>query len=480
MAESGPSRTGAGVVMAGVVPHPPIMVPEVGGREADKVRATAEAVEALGREIAESGAESLVIISPHAPSFSDAVPVIDGERLHGDLGAFNARSVRLSLDVDQELVGAIVEEGRGAGLTCLPVTYDDLRGYGFSRGLDHGVIVPMYFLQRGGVDLPVVVIGLGMFPLVELYRFGMGIARAAEGLGRRVAVVASGDLSHRLTPDAPAGYNPRGREFDEYIVEKLEEGDVRAIVGIDRDLAEDAGECGLRPIVITLGALEGVAFSAEKLAYQGPFGVGYSVFALRPQGRDHSRELFVKLLEERGERVRAARAKESAPVRLARETVEAYVRYGVRMSPPEEPLPGLPERAGVFCSIKKHGELRGCIGTVVPVYPTVAEEIIHNAIAAATEDPRFDPVSVEELDDLVYSVDVLGEPEPVRGPDRFAQLDPKVYGVIVRRGFRQGVLLPDLPGIDTPEEQVEIACRKAGIDPRSEFEIQRFTVTRYH
>jgi AmmeMemoRadiSam system protein A len=132
--------------------------------------------------------------------------------------------------------------------------------------------------------------------------------------------------------------------------------------------------------------------------------------------------------------------------------------------------------AGVFCSIHKGGQLRGCIGTTEPVRASIAEEIISNAISAAMRDPRFEPVEEDELDDLVYSVDVLSEPEPILGPD---ELDPARYGVIVSRRGRVGLLLPDLDGIDTVEQQISIARRKAGIGEREVVELARFEVTRY-
>jgi AmmeMemoRadiSam system protein A len=133
-------------------------------------------------------------------------------------------------------------------------------------------------------------------------------------------------------------------------------------------------------------------------------------------------------------------------------------------------------RAGAFVSLKKYGQLRGCIGTISPAYSNIAQEIIGNAISAGTRDPRFHPVRKDELDGIVYSVDILGEPEPIESID---QLDVKRYGVIVRAGRRSGLLLPDLEGVDTPEEQVSIALRKAGIRPDENYRMERFEVVRH-
>ena len=163
-------------------------------------------------------------------------------------------------------------------------------------------------------------------------------------------------------------------------------------------------------------------------------------------------------------------------VRLAEETIRNYIQEGRVISPPEEVTPEMRKRAGVFVSLKKRGQLRGCIGTIEPMEENVAEEIIRNAIAAATRDPRFPPVRPEELEGLDISVDVLTTPEPVDG---LKDLDPKQYGVIVQCGWRRGLLLPDLEGVDTVEYQIEICRQKAGIGPHEPVQLHRFEVIRY-
>jgi len=165
-------------------------------------------------------------------------------------------------------------------------------------------------------------------------------------------------------------------------------------------------------------------------------------------------------------------------VKLAKETIENYVRHGKIIQPPKELTPEMEKRAGTFVSIHKHGMLRGCIGTIEPTQANVAQEVIENAISAATRDPRFPPIMPEELADLDIKVDVLSEPEPV---ESLEELDPRRYGVIVQsaRDWRKGLLLPDLEGVDTVEYQVDIARRKAGIWPDEPIELYRFEVVRY-
>ncbi len=162
-------------------------------------------------------------------------------------------------------------------------------------------------------------------------------------------------------------------------------------------------------------------------------------------------------------------------VRLAKKTVDAYVRKG-EVFQPRRLTAEMKEQSGVFVSIHKLGELRGCIGTFEPQHDNVAEEIVANAISSATHDPRFLPVTKKELRHLEYSIDVLSKPELVKSQK---QLDPRRYGVIVEAGWRKGLLLPDLEGVDTVEEQVNICRLKADIEPDEEVKLYRFEVKRY-
>lgn len=164
-------------------------------------------------------------------------------------------------------------------------------------------------------------------------------------------------------------------------------------------------------------------------------------------------------------------------VELAKKTIAEYVKNRKKLPEPENISSEMAQKAGVFVSLKKHGQLRGCIGTFMPVCENIYQEIIRNAIAAATEDPRFQPVSADELTEITCSVDVLSEPERVTD---ISELDPRKYGIIVSKGYRKGLLLPDLEGVDSVDEQLRITKMKAGINPADDdVEIFRFTVSRY-
>jgi len=463
------------VVYCGVCPHPPIAVPEVGHEEANKVVDTQQALLELGSRVKHSGAETVVIISPHAPVFRDVIAVNLVPVLRGNLGGFGAGEIKFSLTNDQLLAGSINSQAAGLGLDIVELNEDTERQYNINLRLDHGVTVPLYFLQKAGVNLPLVHVSMAVAPLEKLYLFGLAVRKASESLGRKVALLASGDLSHGLNRHAPGGYLPRGKEFDEQLVRLLAVPDIEGVLKMDQSLVQQAGECGYRSIVMMLGALDGYDVKAEILSYEGPFGVGYLVASFEPGRENKVHSLYAKIQAEHQEKIAQRRADESFLVKVARETLEKHVK-----GEPLAEISGVPEeyrqRAGVFVSIKKRGNLRGCIGTIEPTKPSIVEEVVANAISAGIYDPRFQPVRQEELNDLEYSVDVLRPPEPVSGVN---ELDPEKYGVIVRAGRRSGLLLPNLEGVDTVEEQVSIARQKAGIGPDEPVQLERFEVIRY-
>lgn len=464
------------VVFCGVCPHPPIAVPEVGHEESKIVIATQQALTELGERIKQSGAEAVVIISPHAPVFQNVVAINTTPVLTGDLTGFGANNLTFNLDNDQLLASGIAKQSTNLGLEVINLDQEAEKNYHISLRLDHGVAVPLYFLRKAGVDLPLVHVAMAVAPTEKLYLFGVAVRQATRVLGRKVALLASGDLSHGLTADAPSGYLPRGAEFDEELVDLLSTQDVEGLLRMEPALVQEAGECGYRSIVMMLGGLDGYSFQSEILSYEGPFGVGYLVAALKPEQEDKASSIMARLELEHNQEIAQRRIDESFLVRVARETLERHVKgepQPIFLSVPEE-FKG--KKAGAFVSIKKRGNLRGCIGTIQPTKSSVLEEVIANAISAGIHDSRFQPVEQVELGELEYSVDVLQQPEAVSS---LQELDSQKYGVIVQSGDRSGLLLPNIEGVDTVEEQVDIARRKAGIMPNEPVRLERFEVLRY-
>jgi len=452
--------TGSAIVFSGIAPHPPIMVPEVGGDATAEVRGSIDAMAELTRRIVNSGAETVVLISPHADLEPRAFVAYRGPQLHGNFAKFRAPTTQVSFELDRALLDALIASAAQDEFDV--VTLD-------AAELDHGSAVPLYFLDRNGWRGQVVALGYSFLANENHLDFGACLRSAAETVGRRVAIVASGDLSHRLSPEAPAGYNPRAHLFDEQVVESLRQNLPERIVEIDQELRRDAGECGYRSILVAIGAIRGLSSACDVLHYEAPFGVGYLVAQLT-----NAQEEVVEI---------ASDATVASLPALARLAVETFVLTGKQIAPPAQLSGILSARAACFVTLRSAAvpdlpaDLRGCIGTVDPVKPTLAEEIISNAVKAATRDPRFGPVGSDEIPNLSYSVDVLSAPEAAT----LAGLDPRIYGVIVEdeAGTSRGLLLPDIKGIETVAQQVEIAMQKAGIPRGTPVRFLRFRVDRY-
>jgi len=453
-----------GIVFAGIAPHPPLLVPQVGGGQIKKVEKTVQALKDLSRRVVDSGAESLIIITPHGPVMYDAVAVTDGDSIVGDFSQFGAGEVRQKLEIDGKLSVYLLEEANNAGVPVKFVPASNNYSPRQGTGLDHGAAVPLYYLEEQGFRAGGLHITYGLLSFSQLYKFGQVMRRAVERRGSKAAIIASGDLSHCLNPGAPAGYNPRGEEFDQKLIDLIAGYRVEDIMQMDPKLIEEAGECGLRSFIITFGALEGSHVTPEILSYEGPFGVGYLVAAFNIYSHAHTHPHPGENLEE-------------IIPRLARDSIENYLDKGTIHSPPEHlPSELTAEKGGTFVTLKKRGELRGCIGTVEPVHSNLAEEIIKNAFSAAFRDPRFSPLQPEELSEIDISVDVLSNMELV---EETSELDPRKYGILVRSDGQSGLLLPDLEGVNSVEEQLNIALQKAGISSNQPYQIYRFTVTRY-
>ena len=313
---------------------------------------------------------------------------------------------------------------------------------------EHSIEVQLPFLQYFKSDIKFVPIVLSHADGTIYKEIGKGIAKAIKELNREVIIIASSDMTH---------YEPQesAQRKDTQAIEAMLDLNEDELLKRVQEL--DITMCGYAPAVSLISAAKEVgAKGAELVKYMtsgdttGDYSsvVGYAGVIITGM---------------------------SPLVKLAKETVETYVNEGKTIQP-KELSPEMKEKAGVFVSIHKLGELRGCIGTFEPTTNNVAEEIVNNAISSATRDPRFPQIASKELKDLDYSVDVLTSPEPVESQD---QLDPKRYGVIVQSGFSRGLLLPDLEGVDSVDEQIAICRQKAGIAPNEPIKLYRFQVKRY-
>lgn len=432
------------IIKSYVVPHPPIILPEVGRGKEREIQKTIDSMNRMSDEVAQLRPDTIIITSPHTRSFYDVFYIERGQEASGNFNKFGVFNIQEKVLLDSQLAEKIIEEAED-----IPIVYEER----YSLGLDHGSLIPIRFIHKNYTDFKVVLLGLSGLAGEKHFKLGQAIERASRKLDRRTVFIASGDLSHVLKANGPYGFKKEGPKFDKKIVDILSNGNFAELFTIPDEELEKAAQCGLKSFQIMAGALNNYRIDSEFYSYQDTFGVGYGVFAFN---------LFEKI---------------NPYVALAKAAIEEYVKNNNRIPIPESlPEEMLKERAGTFVTLYKNGELRGCIGTIGPTKVSLAHEIIANAISSATRDPRFPPVKEAELDELEISVDVLKVPEKIGS---FDELDTDKYGIIVSSGYKRGLLLPMIEGIDNPEMQVEIAKRKAGIFPGESYELERFEVIRY-
>ncbi|MBN2058296.1 MAG: AmmeMemoRadiSam system protein B [Candidatus Saganbacteria bacterium] len=258
------------VVFGAIMPHPPIIIPEIGKNRLKEAQDTVNGLQELGQRIKAKDFDSIVVITPHGEIGQASVPVYTGHVFEGSFSMFGMSRPVFKFRGDPDLALAVIKD---CSMTSrCPATL-----------LDHGALVPLYYVQAAGVKKPVLPVAIAFMSLRKLFEFGKSLAATAERIDSNVLIIASADMSHRLTPDAPAGFSPRGKQFDDKLVELVKNYDVEGILNFDPALADEAGQDALWSIAILLGALDGRKVKHELLSYEGPFGVGYMTAAFEPE-----------------------------------------------------------------------------------------------------------------------------------------------------------------------------------------------------
>ncbi len=458
-----------------IVPHAPVLIPEVGRTENSFCRETVIAMQKIAQQIAELKPKRIVVVSPHGLVFSDAFSVYYRKKLKTNFDVFTLKNIDVEYKTDMPFIDKATVLSAKKDITLAKIDESLAEHFNASLELDRGVSVPLYFINQVYSDFELVPITYGLLPVSELYEFGMILRQCIETSDKSTVFLASGDLSHCLSTMGPYNYSPNGKKFDDMLMDTLSKNKVFQYLTYSSKEKDLAQTCAYQSLCVMYGLFEKSIYKSNILSYEAPFGVGYLVAALQELA-GISPSIISSLRDFEEAKIVNVRKSEDDYIKLARDTIEYYVRnkrmpfldrtkYDIKV-----------QKAGCFVTIKAESGLRGCIGTVEAKKQDVFQEIISNAILSCSEDDRFEQVEDYELEDLYISVDILSELEPVTG---ISDLSPDKYGIVVSSGDKKGVLLPALEGINSAQQQIAIAIDKAGIKPGESYSVSRFTVERH-
>lgn len=262
------------IVAAFVMPHPPIILPEIGKGQEKIIQKTINACNEVAKEIADIKPETIILTSPHAIVYSDYFHISSGNGGSGNFENFGAIGRSINVNYDEEFVDALEKEAYRENIKAGKLGGKD-------RSLDHGTMLPLTFINDEYTDYKLVRISISGLSKEEHYKLGLAISKVADRLNKKVVFIASGDLSHKLKEDGPYGISKEGPLFDKEIMSIFEKGDLTKLMDFDMVFCNNAAECGLPSFIIMAGALDGKKFDSRVLSYEGPFGVGYGVAAFK-------------------------------------------------------------------------------------------------------------------------------------------------------------------------------------------------------
>ncbi len=456
------------IVSSYIVPHPPMIINKIGNGREKQIEKTINSYEEIAKEIGNLKPDTIIITSPHAKYYSNHFYIMPGNTLKGNFECFGVKEISFEKENDISLIEEIESICSVENISCGRLEEDVL---------DHGTMIPLYFISKYLPRCKIVVIGLSYLSLDIHYKLGEIIKRAVDKIQKKVVFVASGDLSHKLQAHGPYGFTKEGPIYDDKVCSIMKNCNFEEFLEFDELFLEKAAECGHRSFTIMSGIYDKMNVSSSFLSHEDITGVGYAICKFYPKNENTNRDFRVKYLEKVKNNLKLRYSNCDNYIKLAKDSIYNYVKFNRIIDIPvyiDSSL--INNRAAVFVSIHKFGRLRGCIGTIIPTKNNIAKEIIDNAISAASNDYRFDKIDISELDYLEINVDVLTSPTKIDSKDK---LDVKKYGVIVTSGLKRGLLLPDLDGVDTVDEQIEIAMNKGNISRNEKYELERFEVIRH-
>ncbi len=467
------------IISAYHLPHLQVLVPEIGQGKEEKMVKTTDSIKEVANRINEEAPETLLIISSHSDAFEDYFHICKGDGAAVTFEDYGVEGLEIDMKYDLDLIKAISQACTAHGLEGGTDGEE-------AETVDHGTGVPLYFIHPAmKKDYKVVRVSISGLSLLKHYTFGKCIKEAVEKTGRRVTVISSGDMSHRLKEDGPFGYSKDGSVFDTAFCSALQSANFLSLFGFEDEVLDNAIECALRPATIMAGTMDGHFAKAEMVSYEDTYGVGCGVFSYMIEDAEKdvaepTRQFDVMLMEQIKHQLKENDKNLNEFVRLAKAAVEFYVFNGKEMALDDykgELSSDLTDkRAGVFVTVKIGKGTRACMGSLSATKDSIAEEIIQAASDACHTDPRFIPIEVEELDALSYQVDVLGDFEPIKG---LSKINASKHGLCITLGPKTGIVLPGIDGVKDGQDMLKIAMNNSGIKSGDEYNMYRFNVKRY-
>ncbi|MCL2572856.1 MAG: AMMECR1 domain-containing protein [Defluviitaleaceae bacterium] len=458
------------ILRAYALPHPILSIPAVGRGEERKLGKTLAAFDSVAKEIAFLRPDTIVFITPHNVVYEDYFHISPGNGAKGNCEDFGTKHVRLALNYDPNFSACVAHVSGKYGISAKTLGEKN-------APLDHGVMVPLWFINRRFSKFKAMRVSPSKLDTKAHYRLGQCIAEAAVNIGRRTVVIASGNLSRNLKEKAQTGYLNEALDYDNEILDIFTTGDFNRLLNIPHNIREQSDECGHMVFSILAGCLDRRHINSNIFSYENHMGAGYAVAGFAPGPHNENRNFLEQSENQQRRLVLKSRSEEDAYCILARRALEYWVLHGLEL-----PIPaGLPNemitnRAGAFVSIYVNEQLRGASGALGPTTDHIAAEIVKNALGISQGDKKFPAVTMEELPDLVYKVDVIGKPELILDVE---ELDVTRYGVIVSCSDAWGVMLPNQPNIETGQQQVDAVRKRAGIADDATVRLEKFEVQRH-
>lgn len=445
-----------------ILPHCPIAIPDIARGQERFVSKTREAFIEVAKEIAALHPDTIVISSPHAESYRDYFQMADGETATGSLKEYGAPQIHFRLHYDTILRNEIT---RIAANRKFPAGFEGAE----DPALDHGTMVPLYFINNEHQNYKVVCLGVSGLSLLSHYKMGQIIADASKNVNERVVFIASGNMSHCLKKDGVFGYSPEGERYEELLNNALSKANFGSLLTVDRHLLRCAKECGHRAFCLLAGTLDRKSVEVSSYSHESPFGIGYGTYGYRVLGDDASRAFGDLYVSKALFSISEKRANADEYLKIAYEALDQYLNHAQKREMKVSRLL-IEKKSGIAVSIYEFGVLRARFVTLEGVENNIAQEIIQNTIKAAKDDAHFDEIRPEEWPYLDVHVSEIG---PLECISSSAELDLKKYGVLIKSGSKSGYALPDFTYRNT-EEQLLAAKKNALIKENERAILYRF------